>query len=157
MDAIDLLKQDHDAVKDLLRQVTSMGEGQPEEKRRLAEKIVREMMVHERIEEDLFYPAFRKAADEKGKDLVAESKEEHHVVDTIMDELQGVELDAREFDAKLKVLKENVEHHIKEEEDEMFPQARKILAGQLDQLGQDMKELKESLRREAKPKREQSA
>lgn len=157
MDAITLLKQDHDEVKRLLKQATEMGDGQREQKRKLVERIIREMLVHERIEEDIFYPAYKKAAGEKGKELIAEAKEEHHVVDNIMDELEGVDLDAQEFDAKLKVMKENVEHHIKEEEDEMFPKARELLKDQLEQLGTDMSELKQNLLKQVKPQREREA
>lgn len=156
MDAVQLLKKDHDEVKALLKQLVELKGDDIDEKRRLSQRIIRELMVHERIEEDLFYPAYKQAADEKGKDLIAESKEEHHVVDTIMDELETVDLEAREFDAKMKVLKENVEHHIQEEEEKMFPKARELLgAEKLTSLGEEMNELKQSLLREVKPRREQ--
>jgi hemerythrin-like domain-containing protein len=150
-DAVKMLEQDHQNVKRMLKQYDEMGEGQKEQKRALAEKIISELMVHERIEEDVFYPAFKAAADKEGKELVAESKEEHHVVDLIIEELQAVRVEDEEFDAKFKVLKENVEHHIKEEEEEMFPDARKLLKGRLEELGEVMAELKTSLTRQVKP------
>jgi hemerythrin superfamily protein len=153
MDAIELLKQDHVKVKGLLREYESVKESD-QRKRLVAEQVIRELMIHETIEEQVFYPAFRKAADEEGRELVAEAKEEHHVVDLLIEELQEVDLDAEDFDAKMKVLKENVEHHIEEEEDEMFPDARKMLgAEKLDELGEIMSELKESLAREVKSRR----
>jgi hemerythrin-like domain-containing protein len=154
MDAIELLKQDHRKVKALFSEFEST-KGRPvDQRRKTAEGIVRELMVHETIEEQVFYPAFKEAADKEGKELVAESKEEHHVVDLIIEELQGVELGAEDFEAKMKVLQENVEHHIDEEEKEMFPDAKKMLGEEkLQELGGVMAELKESLLREVKPKR----
>lgn len=158
MDAIALLKQDHELVKRLLEEATNAGEGQIDRKRQLVEQIFRELMVHERLEEDLFYPAFKEAANSKGKDLVAEGYEEHHVVDLVMEEMQDVDLDERKFDAKLKVMRENVEHHVKEEEEQMFPKARQALGdARIQELGREMLELKESLERQAPPRREQSA
>lgn len=156
MDAIQLLKTDHVKVKGLLRELEAY-KGSEERKRAIAEQIVRELMIHETIEEQVFYPAFKEAADKEGRELVAESKEEHHVVDLLIEELQGVDLDAEDFDAKMKVLRENVEHHIDEEEREMFPDAEKLLGrAKLDELGEVMRELKTSLLREAKarPSRE---
>lgn len=150
-DAIEMLKKDHETVKSMLKQYEQMGDGQKERKRALAEKIVQELMVHERIEEDVFYPAFKAAAGKEGRKLVAESKEEHGVVDTLITELEAVDLDDERFDAKFKVLKENVEHHIQEEEEEMFPRARRILGDQLAELGEVMAELKTSLTRQVKP------
>ena len=158
MDAIALLKQDHELVKRLFKQATDAGEGQIDRKRQLVEQIFREMMVHERLEEDLFYPAVKAAADSEGKDLVAEGYEEHHVVDLVMEEMQDVDLDERKFDAKLKVMRENVEHHIKEEEEQMFPKAREALGdARIQELGREMLELKQNLERQTPPRREQSA
>jgi hemerythrin superfamily protein len=150
MDAISLLKKDHDLVKKLFKEYEGLPDGQPERKRALAEKIIAELMVHERIEEEIFYPAFKKGADEEGKELLAEAKEEHHVVDLILDELQSVKLDDEQFDAKFKVLKENVEHHIEEEEEEMFPDAKKRLKDKLDALGDEMQQYKEQLAAQTK-------
>ncbi|HUR69269.1 MAG TPA: hemerythrin domain-containing protein [Candidatus Thermoplasmatota archaeon] len=145
MDAIKLLEEDHKLVKRLLKEHEELPHGQPERKRAHAERIIRELMVHERIEEEIFYPAYKRAADEEGRELVAEAKEEHHVVDLIIEELQSVELDAEDFDAKFTVLKENVEHHIKEEEEEMFPDAKKLLKDKLETLGDAMLQYKEEL------------
>ena len=145
MDAVSLLQQDHKLVKQLFQEYDALPAAQPERKRALAERIIRELMVHERIEEEIFYPAFRAGADQEGKELVAESKEEHHVVDLILEELQSVDLDAEDFDAKFKVLKENVEHHIEEEETEMFPDAQKRMKTKLAALGDEMERYKMEL------------
>jgi hemerythrin superfamily protein len=158
MDAITLLKQDHVKVKGLLAEFEAY-KGNEDRKRRVAEQVIRELMVHETIEEQVFYPAFKEAAqrdeDEEAKELVAESREEHHVVDLLIDELQDVDLDAADFDAKMKVLKENVEHHIREEEEQMFTDAEKMLSrAKLDELGEVMQELKSSLTRELKAQRQ---
>lgn len=155
MDAVELLKQDHDKVKRMFKEYDALPSGQPERKRELAEKIIQELMVHERIEEEIFYPAFRSGADKEGKELIAESKEEHHVVDLIIEELQSVDLDDEQFDAKFTVLKENVEHHIKEEEEEMFPEAKKRMGSRLPALGNEMMEYKKTL--ESQVKRESAA
>ena len=154
MDAIDILKQDHRKVKALFSEFASTKGRPAEQRRKTAESIVRELMVHETLEEQVFYPAFKEAADKEGKELVAESKEEHHVVDLLLDELQDVDLGAEDFEAKMKVLQENVEHHIDEEEKEMFPDAKKMLGEErLAEMGGVMAELKESLLREVKPRR----
>lgn len=154
-DAIALLKDDHKKVMALLKRFDEMKDPEPATKRKLAEQIIRELMIHETIEEQVFYPAYKKAADDEGKELVAEAKEEHHVVDVLIEELQSLDIEAEDFDAKMTVLKENVEHHIKEEEEDMFPDARKLLAKEkLVELRQVMAELKQSLVRELPTKRQ---
>lgn len=154
MDAIKLLKEDHDNVKRLLQQFES-ADG-PDAKRRIAENVIRDLMVHEQIEEQIFYPAYKRAAGEDGKTEVAEAKEEHHVVDLLIDELQDVDIKDEKFEAKFTVLSENVRHHIKEEEDEMFPQAKRLLKDKLEALGEEMEELKNNLMEQAQPKKHQT-
>ncbi|HET6404654.1 MAG TPA: hemerythrin domain-containing protein [Candidatus Thermoplasmatota archaeon] len=147
MDAITLLKQDHDRVKDMLRQLEQMPAGQPEQRRALAEKIIAELMVHERIEEEIFYPAVEQAG-KTGEEEVEHSIEEHELVDNIIAQLEEVDLASSDFEATVRVLKENVFHHIKDEEEKMFPYAQKKLAGKLDKLGTQMSAHKAQLERE---------
>ena len=100
--------------------------------------------MHEAIEEEIFYPALKEHP--KAKDLVLEAYEEHNVVDMVMKEIEGVAYDDETWGAKLTVMKENVEHHIGEEEDEMFKQARQVFSKEeLADLGERMAARKDQL------------
>ena len=100
--------------------------------------------MHEAIEEEIFYPALKEHP--KAKDLVLEAYEEHNVVDMVMKEIEGVAYDDETWGAKLTVMKENVEHHIEEEEDEMFKQARQVFSEEeLADLGERMSARKSEL------------
>lgn len=148
MDAVSLLLQDHRHVKDLFRDFEVAPTGQPEQRRRIAEQIVRELTIHERIEEELFYPAFERATGPKGADRVEHSKEEHALVDSLLDQLRQIDLDDPQFEGVMRVLRENVEHHIEDEETKMLPVARERMAAELVGLGEDMLEYKRSLQDE---------
>lgn len=152
MDAIQLIKTDHVKVKNLFQDWLMAPSAQPERKRAVAEKIIQELMVHERIEEEIFYPAFRTALGEQGEKEVEHSKEEHELVDSLIGQLEPLDPDAPDFEATMKVLMENVEHHIQDEEEKMLPAAQKWMAPQLERLGKDMMEYKESLLTQVKPK-----
>jgi iron-sulfur cluster repair protein YtfE (RIC family) len=110
--AIDLLKADHAHVKDLFQQYRAAGHPAHQKKEGIAEEVFAELEVHTTLEEELFYPAMKRKADQDGKDLVAEAVEEHHVVTTLMDELKSLDPKDERYDAKFTVLMENVEHHI---------------------------------------------
>jgi hemerythrin-like domain-containing protein len=98
-------------------------------------------MVHEQIEEEIFYKELR--AHPKAKDLVLEGIEEHNVVDTIMGQLEVTEPTDEFWGAKFKVMRESIEHHIEDEEGEMFPTAKKVFdATELDDLGTRMQKMK---------------
>lgn len=146
-DAIQMLKEDHKKVKQLLEDLTS-GSG---DKKATLKKIEKEIQTHTHLEEAIFYPAYRKELDtNEGKDLVEESLEEHHLVDKIMEDLNGLKVDSAEFRGRSTVLKEMLEHHIKDEEKEMFPKAEKqISKTKLEALGKKMKQEKQ----EFEPKR----
>ena len=142
MDAISLLEADHRTVKKLLadgEETTSRAEKTRAE---LYTTLRREMETHERIEEQIFYPALK--AHPRARDIVLEGFEEHHVVDEVMGELGQTDVTDETWAAKFKVMKENIEHHIKEEEGEMFPEARRAFdADELEALGARMAELKQ--------------
>jgi hemerythrin-like domain-containing protein len=142
---IDLLKADHAHVKDLFRQYEAAGHQAYRKKQGLAEEVFAALDVHTTLEEELFYPAMKRKTDRDGKDLVAEAVEEHHVVKTLMDELQSLDPKDERYDAKFKVLMENVEHHIEEEEGEMFPEAEEVLGERLERLGTQIQERKQQL------------
>ena len=142
MDALSLLKTDHDKVKKMLAEGEETTERAEKTRTELFDKLKDEMMIHERIEEEIFYPALK--AHPKAKDLVLEGYEEHHVVDEIMGELEVTDVTDEAWGAKFKVMKENIEHHIEEEEGEMFKTARSVFdADELESLGARMMELKQ--------------
>jgi hemerythrin superfamily protein len=142
--AIDLLKADHMHVKDLFRQYEAAGHRAHQRKQGIAEEVFAELEVHTTLEEELFYPAMKRKTDQDGKDLLAEAMEEHHVVTTLMDELKGLDPKDERYNAKFKVLIDNVAHHI-EEEGEMFPEAEEVLGDRLERLGIQMQERKQHL------------
>jgi hemerythrin-like domain-containing protein len=141
MDALALLKADHDKVKKMLADGEKTTERGEKTRSELFTTLKAEMMLHERIEEEIFYPALKEHP--KAKDIVLEAYEEHHVVDDIMGELEATDVTDETWAAKFKVMKENIEHHIEEEEGEMFKQARQVFeTDDLQQLGERMAELK---------------
>jgi hemerythrin-like domain-containing protein len=137
MDALTLLKTDHDRLKKLLTEIESTTERGVKTRQELFATIKGELTVHETIEEEIFYPALK--SHPKAKDLVLEAYQEHHVVDTLMGELEELPVEDETWGAKAKVMKENIEHHIEEEEQEMFRQARRVFdSAELDELGARM-------------------
>jgi hypothetical protein len=147
MNAIALLKADHDKVKRLLTELESTTERGVKTRSELFATIKGELTLHEIVEEEIFYPELK--AHPKAKDIVLEGYEEHHVVDVLMGELEALDVSDETWGAKALVMKENVEHHIEEEEGEMFRQARSVFdAAELDDLGQRMEARKQSAGRE---------
>ena len=144
MDAVQLLKEDHDKVRKILEDLDSTTERGVKTREELFTKVKRELEVHESVEEEIFYPALKEHP--KAKDLVLEAYEEHHVVDMVMAEIAGLPFDDETWGAKCTVMKENVEHHIEEEEGEMFKQARQVFSKEeLGDLGARMQARKEEL------------
>ena len=143
MDPIKLLKDDHKKVKQLFRDFEK-AEG-AREKKKIAEQVFEELEIHSRLEEEIFYPAVRDKAEGETKELVAEGFEEHHVVDVLINELKALGSVDEQYEAKFKVLTENVEHHIEEEEGELLPEAKKVLGKEIDQLGDQMAQRKAEL------------
>ncbi len=141
MDAVQLLESDHELVKKLLKELDDTTERALKTRPALLARIRKEMMVHEAIEEELFYPAlenFRKAAE-----LVNESYEEHHVADVLLDELATIDASDPAFTAKVTVLREAIQHHIEEEEEHLFPRAKRLLGvRELRELGSEMEDRK---------------
>ena len=144
INAVDLLIEDHEKVRTLLKAFEKAGDGH--EKRRIAEEVFLELELHTKVEEEFFYPALRrKAATEELRKLLDESLEEHHVVDVLINELKAMSTTDRRYEAKFTVLRENVEHHADEEEEEMLPDARKTLGAEADELGPKMQARKAQL------------
>lgn len=148
--AIDLLKEDHERVRHLMGQLGETTSRAAKTRTDLLEKIARELQVHTRIEEEIFYPAFRKAGDSEHDEMYFEAKEEHRAVDSlVLPDLQKTDVQSDSFTGRFKVLKELVEHHIEEEEEEMFPEANKSMDDEmLLELGERMAERKKELMKE---------
>lgn len=144
MNAIDLLKEDHQKVRDLLGKLTETTDRAGKTRTDLLEKIARELHAHMQIEEEIFYPAFREAGQAAGhkedEKMYFEAKEEHRAVEAlVLPDLFKTEPNSSAFGGRAKVLKELVEHHVDEEEESMFPEARKVLDNQqLKELGERM-------------------
>jgi hemerythrin superfamily protein len=121
-DAIVVLKQDHTKVKRLFRDFESAGDN-TDRKQTLGREIIGELVAHTYVENEVMYPAVRKALPDLEEDVL-ESYEEHHVADVLCQELWELPASDDHFDAKMTVLIENVRHHIEEEEEDWFPKVR---------------------------------
>lgn len=150
--AITLLKEDHKTVKALLEELAETGDRAPRKREQLLEQIALEVTVHTTIEEEIFYPAFLAAAKKKEEEtLYYEAQEEHKAAKVVLADLQRADPATPSFHGKAKVLKELILHHAKEEENEMFPQARSLLSKEeLDELGEKMAARKQVLMGKAK-------
>lgn len=149
MNAIDLLKQDHEKVRKLLKELSETTHRATKKREELLEKIRNEVLVHTQIEEEIFYPAFREEADEAEK-LFFEAKEEHRAVgDLVLPDLEQTEVTSDAFLGRVKVFKDLLEHHVEEEEEEMFAKAKKAMSNdQLLELGEQMAARRQELRKQ---------
>ena len=140
VDAISLLKRDHRKVKQLLNRLDGTSESAAKSRKELFTQIETELKIHTRLEEEIFYPAFKEAVKASEHDLYHEAIEEHHLVDIVLAEMKTTSVDSEKFSAKAKVLKDLVLHHAEEEEEpDMFVKAAKALsAAELVELGRRM-------------------
>ena len=144
MNALSLLKRDHDEVKKMLATLDETTERAIKTRGETFTKLRSELDIHETIEEEIFYPALKDHP--KTKDIALEGYEEHRVVDTVMGEMLGLDVSDETWTAKFTVMKENLEHHIEEEETEMFKQARQVFdEAELQELGSRMEVRKAQL------------
>jgi hypothetical protein len=140
-DAIALLEADHRRLEDLLKRGEETTERAVKGRRALLQTITSELNAHELIEEKILYPVLQ--AHPEARSIVLESFQEHHVADLVLKELHEVALDNEQWGAKFKVLKENIEHHIQEEEGPMFRTARGVLSRiELQEMGARMRKMK---------------
>lgn len=151
MNAVDMLREDHDKVRELLSQLSETTSRATKKRSDLLEKIKKEILLHTQIEEEVFYPAFRDSDVEESKKLFYEAKEEHRAVDElVLPDLETTEPGSDEFSGRMKVLKEMIEHHAEEEEKEIFPKAKKVFSKEeLEELGQRMAERKQELQKQS--------
>jgi hypothetical protein len=147
MNALTLLEDDHRKMRRLLDELETTTERGVKTREELYSTIKGELTIHEIIEEEIFYPALK--SHPKAEDIVLEGYEEHHVVDLVMAELENLPVDDESWGAKAKVMKENVEHHMEEEEGEMFKQARAVFdRSELEDLGRRMEERRQTAKEE---------
>ena len=143
MDAIALLTEDHAKVKAMFDQYEELGDRAHATKQKLAIKICTELTKHATAEEEIFYPAVREASKDN-EDLVDEATVEHASAKDLIAQIMSMDPSDDLFDAKVKVLGEQIEHHVEEEEGEMFPKARK--AGlDLAALGEEIQARKDQI------------
>ena len=135
MKATELLKKQHREVKTLFRQVKK---ADARGRRSGMDEIAAKLEAHMRIEQEIFYPAVQEIGTKKADEIVPEAFEEHHVVELVLGELPGVDPKDERFEAKMTVLEELVEHHVEEEEKEMFKLAEKLGSERLAELGDEM-------------------
>lgn len=145
--AITMLKADHATLKRLLRELSETSERATKQRELLVERIEREVKMHAQVEEEVFYPAFKAATrGEEAEEMFYEAAEEHHIVDMVLPALKAANPKSHEFGAKAKVLKDLIEHHVREEETEMFVEARERFSEeQLRELGDLMQARKDAL------------
>jgi hemerythrin superfamily protein len=132
-DAVSVLKAQHRQVEALFKRV--LGSEDPQVRKEVMREIIQALEMHTRIEEEIFYPAVRSLGTEAVEDLIDESLEEHHVVDLVLAELPRVNPRDDRFKAKMTVLSEVVDHHVKEEERDMFKRAQALGVKRLTELG----------------------
>jgi iron-sulfur cluster repair protein YtfE (RIC family) len=127
VEATHRLRKDHDVVRELFASFEQAHEGGDEARMaELAEGVCRELDVHAEVEEQIFYPAVRDRGGDELADTIAEAFEEHHVVKVLIGEIRELEASDEAFPAKVTVLRELVEHHADEEEQELFPKVRDL-------------------------------
>lgn len=122
-DAISLLTEDHQQVKKMFQQFDKLKDDEEDEKEELARKICAALTAHAAVEEEIFYPAVRAAIDDD--DLMDEAEVEHESAKELIAQIEAGSPTDDQYDAKVKVLGEQIDHHVKEEREEMFPKAKK--------------------------------
>lgn len=128
MDVYEILKEDHETVAKLLKKLDKTSEETAEEREKLFLELKTELTFHAYIEELLFYPLLKDK--KESKEITLEAYEEHRLVKTLLEELDDMSKDSEEWLGKFRVLKENVEHHVEEEEGELFEKARNVLSAE---------------------------
>ena len=148
MNAIELLIQDHETVKKLLEELSSTTERAVKKRSELLARIEQELQIHTALEEQILYPAIKQAGGKEEEKMYYEAKEEHRTVDSlVLPDLLQTDTGTVEFAGRVKVMKELLEHHIEEEEGELFPTAKKLLGNQaLEEMGVAMQAHKKMLK-----------
>lgn len=156
MNAMELLKQDHDAVKQLFAEFESSESA--EDKIDVFDDIREQLLIHARIEEEIFYPAVKKIDSGDAKSEITEALKEHQQVKELLNQLDGIAAEAdAEFAESVRNLSKDVEHHVQEEESEIFATAQQLGKQRLEELGEHLQQRKQQLREAGLEVEEQSA
>jgi hemerythrin superfamily protein len=150
MDVFKLLKQDHKEVQQLFKKIEDSSDGAIKTREKTYKELAKELAVHASLEERLVYPRLREI--EALEDTVKEGIEEHHVAEQLMEEIAKMSASDEQWMAKVTVLKEMIEHHVEEEEKELFPKAMKALEkDEIEELGEIVAEEKKDMLRGSHP------
>ena len=141
--AIDMLKEDHAKVRKAFKEFENMDRSDTETCRQVVKTVCEDLKVHTTLEEEIFYPAVRAAIEDE--DIMNEAAVEHETAKMLIEQLENSGPDDPQYFATFTVLGEYVMHHVKEEEGEMFPQAKKAKDLDLQALGEEMRTRKEEL------------
>jgi hemerythrin superfamily protein len=148
MNAMEMLKRQHRQVEKLFKQLD--GEKSAGARRKTFEQIADALAIHATIEERHFYPAVK---EERTEDILLESVEEHLEIKRVIADLLAMDVGDENFDAKVKVLQEDIEHHVEEEEQKLFPKVEKLFDEEsLSELAEAMQETQDELIREGNPR-----
>ncbi len=145
---IEIIREDHESVKKLFEAYNQCEEGEDEKKSDLAKNILKELTIHARMEEKYFYPRLKESISAEHPIPVDEAMAEHHAAKMLMLELKVMPTTSENYDAKMSVLEENILHHIEEEETEILPHAEMVLGDDMEEIGKDMEEYRESARKD---------
>ena len=137
-DATEILAADHKKVSKIFAEFEKVKDGDSETKQALVKMACDELTVHAQVEEELFYPALHEALKEDDEELVDEAEVEHASIKQLIETLKTSDPEDRLYDANMTVLSEYVKHHVKEEQDEIFPKARKAKELDLDAMGEEI-------------------
>ena len=144
-DPIEIIKDDHKAVEKLFKEYEDLDENDASYRRGIADRIIEALTVHAEMEEALCYPRFKAALDEKGDAMVEEAYVEHEGAKNLLADLAALSPDEPKFDASMKVLMEQIRHHVKEEEHDLLPKAKKAVPeAELETMGNEMRAFKEA-------------
>lgn len=145
MNVIELLKEDHRKVEGFFQKVKATDESEHKD---LFEQIKEELEIHAHVEEVIFYPKLKEEGDKELQDITLEGIEEHHQAKIFLRELSSLADESEKFEPKLKVLMEDIEHHVQEEEGEMFPMVEEQFdEATLEELGRQVEEEKRSYKK----------
>ncbi len=143
---ITIIKNDHKVVEGLFKEYEGLGNSAEVSKRKVADQIIEELSVHAEMEEAICYPRFQEAFTNEQDEMIEEAYVEHSGVKSILSDLTTLQPDQPEFDANVKVLMEQVRHHVKEEEGEMLPAVEKEIPQEiLATMGDEMVTFKEKM------------
>jgi hemerythrin superfamily protein len=141
-----LLRNDHDALKDMFNKFKKSGPRNQEGKKALFDEMRKEILIHSQMEKEIFYPTLSGTASTRAADLVANQEQQHRSMEKLVQELEGMNGSEKNFESKLTQLMDQVLMHIEQEEEEIFEEARKnIPEYRLEELGLEMEHRKKIL------------